>query len=191
MKRLFDLAVSLTALTLLSPLWLAITLAIYLESGRPIYFKQVRCGKGLKRFNLLKFRTMTNGNHKVVNLEHDHRVTKVGRILRTTSLDSLPELLSIVKGDMSFVGPRPMPYEVEDEPGYPNIEKIPGHYKRSHVKPGLTGIAQVYCSKFVSRKYKFRYDNIYVSKACFLLDIKLIIISILYTIGRDWERQNK
>jgi undecaprenyl phosphate N,N'-diacetylbacillosamine 1-phosphate transferase len=186
-KRLFDLLVATIILLVFSPVWALVVLLIYVESGNPVYFKQVRCGKGLRRFNLIKFRTMQNGRHKVVNLLHDHRVTRIGRVLRASGLDSLPELLNVLKGDMSIVGPRPMPYAVEDEPKYSNIEKIPGHYLRSQVRPGMTGLAQVFAGKFVSRRIKFRYDNLYVQRQCFCLDFKILAITFLRTIGRDWE----
>lgn len=187
-KRSFDFGIALIALTLTSPAWVIIALAIWASDGKPVFFHQERCGKGLKRFDLTKFRTMVNGRHKIESKVNSHLVTCVGRYLRFTGLDSLPEILSILKGDMSFVGPRPMPYIVEDEPEYKNIEKVPGHYLRSKVAPGLTGLAQIYLPKTASRRLKFRFDNLYVHNQSLYLDARIFGLSIWFTLRGKWER---
>lgn len=187
-KRFLDFNLALCGLVATSPLWLIIALAILKMDGRPIFFHQERCGKGLRRFDLIKFRTMVNGQHRIESAVNYSSVTKLGRYLRVTGLDSLPELFSIIKGDMSFVGPRPMPYLVEDEPQYKNIEKVPGHHLRSQVKPGLTGLAQLYVPKTSSRRNKYRADNLYVKHASLWLDFRIFWLSILFTIRGKWER---
>jgi lipopolysaccharide/colanic/teichoic acid biosynthesis glycosyltransferase len=188
LKRLLDLMVGIVALILLIPLWLAITLVIYLVDGRPIFFKQERCGKDLKRFTLVKFRTMVRGKHKIESRVKSSSLTTFGKYLRLTGFDSLPELLSIIQGDMSWVGPRPMPYLVEDESGYKNIEDVPGCRLRSMVCPGLTGLAQIYLPKTASRRCKYRLDNLYVKRANLWLDFKLFALSVWFAARGKWDR---
>jgi lipopolysaccharide/colanic/teichoic acid biosynthesis glycosyltransferase len=198
LKRPFDFSLALLGIVLSLPLWLTVSLAIYLEDRNPVFFLQERCGKGGKTFKAIKFRTMKvpkkdEGHHKVIYVEQDSRVTKVGRILRETALDELPELINILKGDMSFVGPRPLPYRIEDEESnrYKTIDEVPGYQLRSHVRPGLTGIAQVYAPKDIDRRNKFRYDNLYVKNQCFWLDLKLLCLSLWVTFRGRWERRGK
>jgi len=128
-----------------------------------------------------------------VDLEEDPRVTKVGRFLRATAMDELPELINILKGDMSFVGPRALPYVIEDEENsrYKSIEEVPGYYLRSKVRPGLTGIAQIYAPKDIGRRCKFRYDNLYVRNISLWLDLKLIFLSLWVTFRGKWETRGK
>jgi lipopolysaccharide/colanic/teichoic acid biosynthesis glycosyltransferase len=147
---------------------------------------------GGKEFGILKFRTMKlpehgAGSHKVIYLEQDPRITKIGKILRLTALDELPELINILKGEMSFVGPRPLPLKVESEPRYQTLDEVSGFNLRSQVRPGLTGIAQIYASKNMDRRNKFRYDNIYVRRQGICLDIRLILISIVITLRGKWD----
>ena len=197
-KRAFDFTLSLLGLVVSSPLWLLISLAIYLEDRDPVLFLQERCGKDGKTFNVIKFRTMKPAKggkltHKVIDVDKDPRVTKVGRLLRATAIDELPSLINILKGDMSFVGPKPLPFKIEDEEKamYDNITQVPGYHLRSQVKPGLTGMAQVYAPKEISHREKFQYDNIYVEKMSFWLDLKLVFLSFWVTFRGRWEGRGK
>ena len=192
LKRPFDYVLSLVLLLLSLPLWFFITIAIYLEDRGAPFFSQERCGFGGKTFNTIKFRTMKLpekgvGEHRVIYFKEDPRVTKVGKILRVTALDELPGLINILKGEMSFVGPRPLPFGVESESRYRTLDEIPGYELRSKVRPGLTGIAQVYAPKNIDRRNKFRYDNIYVKKQSFCLDLWLILQSIVMALKGKWD----
>lgn len=195
-KRTFDSALALLGVIFSSPLWLAFSIATYLEDRGSVFFLQERVGKGGNFFKNIKFRTMKmpragKDPHKIVDLERDPRVTKVGRLLRATALDELPELINILKGNMSFVGPRPLPYRIEDEESsrYKTIEEVPGYQLRSQVRPGLTGLAQIYAPKNIDRRNKFRYDNLYVRKMSFWLDLKLLFLSSWVTLRGRWERR--
>lgn len=196
LKRPFDFSLALVGLFLSSPLWLALSIAIYLEDRGAIFFLQERCGKNGKVFQSFKFRTMkvpSSGKapHQVVDIERDPRVTRLGRFLRVTALDELPELINILKGEMSFVGPRPLPYRIEDEESkrYKTIDEVPGYQLRSQGRPGLTGIAQVYAPKNIDHRNKFRYDNLYVKRMSFWLDLKLLFLSLWVTFRGRWERK--
>jgi len=127
--------------------------------------------------------------------ENDPRVTKIGRLLRATAMDELPQLLNIFKGDMSFVGPRalrPEEKEVYGNPEIRGIEEIPGYRERQAVRPGLTGLAQVYLPTDTPRRRKFRCDLLYIKKRSFWLDLKIIFLSIWITLRGKWEsRQQK
>jgi len=197
LKRPFDIFLSSLGLLLSAWLWTLIWIAILLEDGNPVLIKQQRIGRGGKLFTSLKFRSMVKSTlSEEINIqagENDSRVTFVGKLLRKTALDELPQLLSIFIGDMSFVGPRPLlPREVEINGNDPiNIEDIPGHEKRIIVRPGLTGIAQVYASRDLPRRHKFKYDLLYIRKANFFLDLKLILLSFLVTFKRKWEDRHK
>jgi lipopolysaccharide/colanic/teichoic acid biosynthesis glycosyltransferase len=167
-------------------------MAIYLEDRGAPFFLQERCGLGGKTFNTIKFRTMKLpekgiGEHRVIYFKEDPRVTKVGKILRVTALDELPGLINILKGEMSFVGPRPLPFRVESESRYRTLDEVPGYELRSKVRPGLTGIAQVYAPKNIDRRNKFRYDNIYVKKQSSCLDSWLILQSIVMALKGKWD----
>jgi len=192
LKQPFDFTLSLILILLTSPLWFIISCVIYIEDRGTPFFAQHRCGMRGKQFGALKFRTMKlpehgAGSHKVIYLKQDPRVTKIGRILRLTALDELPELINILKGEMSFVGPRPLPLKVESEPRYKTLDEVSGYNLRSQVRPGLTGIAQIYASKNMDRRNKFRYDNIYVKRQSICLDIRLILISIAITLRGKWD----
>lgn len=142
LKRPFDIAFSLFGIVVSFPLWILFSLLILLEDGFPIFYKQKRMGKNRKKFYVLKFRTMIKDADKlgIWTSENDKRVLKVGKFLRKTALDELPSLLNILKGDMSVVGPRALAVEEQEF-----LErKIPGFEKRLSVKPGLTGLSQVY-----------------------------------------------
>ncbi len=198
MKRLFDIFLSSIGLIGSSPLWLLFSLAIILEDGLPVFFLQERVGKGGKIFKGIKFRSMIKDAEKdtgpVQAVENDPRVTKVGRILRATAMDELPQLVNILKGDMSFVGPRalrPKEKEVRGSPDEKEIEKIPGYQERLAVRPGLTGVAQVYLPGEALRSEKFKYDLQYIKNQSFLLDLKLIFLSFWITFRGKWESRQK
>ena len=191
LKRPFDIFLSLLGLIISLPLWIIIAIAIYLEDKGPIFFSLQLPGRYDKPFRWLKFRTMKHlkgKRHKMIFLENDPRVTKVGRILRATAMDELPQLINILKGDMSFVGPRPIDRS-EGNPRYKDVSEIPGYEIRRQVRPGLTGIAQVYADKYISPKNKFRYDNLYVKKMSFFLDLKLILLSFWVSLTGKWEKR--
>lgn len=198
LKRLFDIFLSTFGLICSSPLWILFGLAIILEDGLPIFYLQERVGRGGMTFKAIKFRSMIKdaekGTGPVQAVENDPRVTKVGRILRAIAMDELPQLLNILKGDMSFVGPRalrPREKEVYGNPDEINIENVPGYKERLAVRPGLTGMAQVYLSTDALRSEKFQYDLLYIKKQSFLLDLKLIFLSFWITFRGKWESREK
>jgi len=191
LKRPFDIFLSLLGLIVSFPLWIIIALAIYLEDRGPIFFTIRECGRYGKDFNRIKFRTMRyakkgNPGHEIVNLENDPRVTKVGKILRATAMDELPQLINILKGDMSFVGPRPMNH-ADARPNYRYLYEVPGYNLRCQLRPGLTGISQIYLTKYTTLRHKFRYDNLYMRKMSFFFDLKLILLSFWITFKMGWE----
>jgi lipopolysaccharide/colanic/teichoic acid biosynthesis glycosyltransferase len=199
LKRPFDIALSSMGILLSSPLWLLLALIIWLEDHGPIFYKQERVGKGGRIFKAMKFRSMIVDAEKdhgpVQAIEHDPRVTKVGRTMRATAMDELPQLLNIWKGDMSFVGPRalrPNEKEVRGDSDKRKIDEIPGYRERHAVRPGLTGLTQVYLPGDTPRRKKFRFDLFYIRKRSFCLDMKLIILSFWITFRGKWEsRQDK
>ncbi|NBH39740.1 sugar transferase [Enterococcus faecalis] len=168
-KRALDILLSGIALIILSPIILIVAILVKTKLGSPVIFKQERPGKNEKIFSMYKFRTMAderdqNGNY----LPYDVRLTKFGKMLRATSLDELPELWNILKGDMSIVGPRPL--LVEYLPLYNEKQK-----KRHNVRPGLTGLAQVNGRNAISWEEKFDLDLQYVKKISFFGDIAIIV----------------
>ena len=167
LKRPLDFLLSLLAIIILSPLFLLIAILVKINLGSPVIFKQERPGLNEKIFVMYKFRTMTDEKDENGRLLPDEvRLTKFGKFLRSTSLDELPELLNILKGDMSFVGPRPL--LVEYLPLYNE------HQKRRHeVRPGLTGLAQVNGRNAISWEEKFNYDVEYVDSITFIGDLKI------------------
>ena len=198
LKRPFDIALSGLGLVLSSPLWAMFSLAIKLEDRGPVFYLQERVGKGGLTFKVIKFRSMIVDAERTTGAvqatEHDPRVTRVGRFLRGTAMDELPQLVNIFKGDMSFVGPRalrPQEREVMGDPGVLAIEHIPGFAERLTVTPGLTGVAQVYLPADAPRRKKFRYDLRYIRRASFCLDLKLIALSFLITFRGKWEYHGK
>lgn len=186
MKRTFDIIMSGLGLVALSPLLVAIGLVVFLQDRHKPFFTQERCGRGTTRFQIVKFHTMSGNNNTIKDYLHDGRVTPVGRILRQYHLDELLNLLNILKGDMSFVGPRPMPFEVDQEldPGYSNTYEIPGWEVRNSVRPGVTGLAQLYCPKMVSREHKFQFDVFYVEERTWRLDMSLITYTVKLMLKR-------
>ncbi len=194
MKRLFDLVVSGAGLLILSPVALLIALAIKLDDGGPVFFEQDRVGLGGRVFSAFKFRSMVVDAERhtgaVQAVTNDPRVTRVGRVLRATAFDELPQLWNIFRGDMSVVGPRPLrPGEADTTADGrllpPNA--IPGYEARHRVRPGLTGLAQVYAPRDLPRTGKFRYDLLYQRRAGLGLDVRLILMSFWITVRGRWE----
>ena len=178
-KRLLDFLLSLIALIILSPILLIVAIFVRIKLGSPVIFKQERPGKNEKIFMLYKFRTMTNEKDENGNLLPDsQRLTKFGRFLRSTSLDELPELLNIIKGDMAIVGPRPL--LVRYLPYYTQEER-----HRHDVRPGLTGLAQVSGRNLLRWEQKLEKDVEYVNKYSFLYDMKIIKKTIQKVFKRE------
>ena len=193
-KRAFDVLLSGVGLVLAIPVGGVAALAIKLGDGGPVFFSQERVGRGGVPFRSFKFRSMVPDADKSFGTvqagEHDPRVTAVGRILRKTAMDELPQLWNIFKGDMSFVGPRALAVqevELKGDGRSIRLEEIPGFTERHRVIPGLTGIAQIFAPRDIPRRQKFRYDRIYVRKQSFALDIKLILVSFWITFRGKWE----
>jgi lipopolysaccharide/colanic/teichoic acid biosynthesis glycosyltransferase len=191
MKRLFDIFLSSIGLLLSSPLWSLFSLAIWLEDRGSIFYTQERVGKNGRVFKALKFRSMISDAEKhtgaVWASENDPRITKVGRILRATAMDELPQLWNIFKGDMSFVGPRAERPELVEQ----FARKIKNYHDRFLVTPGLTGLAQVYGSYDTPPHQKLRYDLLYIKNQSFLLDLKLIFLSFWITFRGKWESRKR
>jgi len=190
-KRCFDVVFSGIGLLLSSPLWLLFSILIKLEDGGPVFYGQERVGRNGNRFKSWKFRSMTpDADRLLQKKEHDPRVTRIGKLLRATAMDELPQLWNILAGDMSFVGPRAlMQEEIEvNSSGAPvPIDKISGYQARHAVRPGLTGLAQIFASRDIPRRQKFRYDLVYIRKQSFWLDLRLIILSFWITFRASWE----
>jgi lipopolysaccharide/colanic/teichoic acid biosynthesis glycosyltransferase len=197
MKRAFDMALSGMGLLISSPLWLIFGAAIKLEDGGPVFYSQERVGFGGRPFEALKFRSMRtdaeSGVGAVQAVEDDPRVTRIGRFMRKTAMDELPQLWNIFRGDMSFVGPRALrPGEVEaSDGGLVAIDRIPGYAARTAVRPGLTGIAQIYAPRDVRRRQKFRYDRLYVQRQSLWLDLRLILLSFWISFLGTWESRGR
>jgi len=179
MKRIFDILFSLFLLVLLSPLFILIAIFVFIFLGGPVLFSQDRPGKNEKLFKLFKFRTMTNEkDSNGIQLNDKQRLTKFGVFLRSTSLDELPELWNILKGEMSFVGPRPL--LVEYLPLYNSYQNI-----RHKAKPGITGLAQVNGRNSITWDEKFDLDVWYVENQSLLLDLKILWMTIKKVIMRE------
>jgi sugar transferase EpsL len=177
MKRLIDLVLGIILLLLLSPIILIVALAVLLSLGSPVFFRQTRPGLNGVPFILIKFRTMSTTQDSDRSVASDEkRLGRTGRFLRKFSLDELPELLNIVRGDMSFVGPRPL--LMEYLPLY-SAEQAGRH----RVKPGLTGWAQVNGRNTLSWDERFELDNWYVENQSFLLDLKIMLMTIPKVLG--------
>jgi len=179
LKRLFDIAISAVGLFFFSPLFLGIAVAIVVSMGRPVFFVQSRPGWQGRPFNLVKFRTMTGdfGEDGQV-LPDSARLTRFGRFLRTLSLDELPELWNVLRGDMSLVGPRPL--LMEYLPLYSSEQA-----RRHAVRPGLTGWAQVKGRNLLSWERKFELDVWYVDNHSLLLDLQILWLTIGTVIRRE------
>jgi lipopolysaccharide/colanic/teichoic acid biosynthesis glycosyltransferase len=192
-KRLFDIVFSVAGLIIAMPLFVIIAILIKADSKGPVLFRQGRIGLNRSPYNIYKFRSMIVGAEHtgsgLFNYENDPRVTRVGAVLRNTSLDEIPQFINILKGDMSFVGPRPpVTYELGD------LDKLTPEFKsRFDIKPGVTGLAQVSGRNELSWDEKVAFDNRYIAlfnKWGILIDIKLILLTIVKVIKNEGSYEN-
>lgn len=178
-KRIFDIVVSLFGLIILAPVMIILALLIAIKLGRPVFFIQERPGLRGLPFRMIKFRTMTNDcDANGMLLPNEQRQTKFGNFLRSASLDELPELINVLKGDMSLVGPRPL--LMEYLPLYNEFQR-----RRHEVRPGITGWAQVNGRNVISWEQKFELDLWYVENQSFWLDIKILWLTLLKVFKRE------
>lgn len=178
-KRLFDFLIALIALLLLSPVFLLVTFGLFFANNGTPFFLQTRPGKNEKLFRIVKFKTMNDKKDAAGNLLSDgERLTKIGTLVRKTSLDEIPQLLNVLKGDMSLIGPRPL--LVQYLPLYNAAQK-----QRHNVRPGITGWAQVNGRNAISWEQKFAYDVWYVENCSFVLDIKILVLTIKKVFVRE------
>lgn len=184
-KRMMDIMISLVGIILTSPIMLVTAIAIKLYDGGPVFYRQIRCTKDKREFRIYKFRSMNVDSEKdgVARLaaENDDRITPVGKFIRATRIDEIPQFFNILKGDMSFVGPRPERPEIIAE----YEKEIPEFAYRTRVKAGLTGYAQVYGKYNTTNLDKLKLDLIYVERGSILLDIKLILLTIKVVFIKD------
>ena len=179
LKSLFDKTLALFLIILFSPIYIVVSLLIFFKMGSPILFRQKRPGYKEKIFGIYKFRTMTNEKDANGNLlPDDKRLVGIGKFIRSTSLDELPQLFNVLKGEMSFVGPRPLLEEYL--PLYNEKQK-----RRHDVKPGITGWAQVNGRNAISWEQKFDYDVWYVDNQSFWLDVKILWLTFLKVVKRS------
>ncbi len=178
-KRVIDIIISLSILVLFSPVFIMVFILLAIANKGKAFFVQQRPGKNEKIFEIIKFKSMNDKKDADGNLLPDgDRITKVGQFVRKTSLDELPQLLNVLKGDMSLIGPRPL--LVSYLPLYSEEQK-----KRHLVKPGITGWAQVNGRNAIPWKKKFELDVWYVSNISFVLDVKIVLLTILKVVKRD------
>lgn len=178
-KRAFDIVASAAALVVLAPVLGLVALVILVREGRPVLFRQTRPGLNAHPFEMLKFRTMRHAvDRRGQPLPDDQRLTNLGRFLRAASLDELPELWNVLKGEMSMVGPRPL--LMQYLPLY-----SPEQARRHDVRPGLTGWAQVNGRNAISWEEKFRLDVWYVDHQSFWLDVKILLLTVIKVFRRD------
>lgn len=179
MKRLFDIAVAIIAIVILSPLLLCIAVVIRAALGKPVLFTQLRPGRWGRPFTVIKFRTMRDECDQMGEALPDaQRMTRLGMFLRSSSLDELPELWNVLRGEMSLVGPRPL--LMEYLPLY-----SPQQARRHDVRPGMTGWAQINGRNAISWSDKFNFDVWYVDNKSFLLDLKILLLTIVRVFRRD------
>jgi lipopolysaccharide/colanic/teichoic acid biosynthesis glycosyltransferase len=198
MKRAQDILLAAIGLLLSSPVWVLIALAIKLEDRGPVFYRQDRVGKRGKVFQVVKFRSMISDAEGTVGpiqaTNRDPRVTRVGRVLRATALDELPQLWNILVGHMSFVGPRalrPGEIEVNGNGECVPLETIRGYGERHAVVPGLTGLAQVYAPRDIPRHQKFRYDVLYIRCRSLWLDLRLVAVSLWISVRGRWGHRDR
>jgi lipopolysaccharide/colanic/teichoic acid biosynthesis glycosyltransferase len=183
-KPILDRVFALVLILLFMPVMIAVALLIYVQMGRPIIFRQIRPGLNEKLFRIYKFRTMSDERDKNGNLLSDElRLKGVGALIRKFSLDELPQLFNVLKGDMSFVGPRPL---LEEYLSLYNDEQR----KRHNVKPGITGWAQVNGRNAISWEEKFEYDLWYVENQSFFLDMKILWMTLIKVFKREGITSN-
>ena len=194
-KRPLDLTILTAVHIVLAPVWLAlwtlIPLAIWLSDRGPVFYTQARVGKGGRIFRAYKFRSMVPDAERYTGAvwaeEEDPRITRVGRILRNRALDELPQVINMWKGDISLVGPRPERPELAEE----FTRRWPEFGRRLAVRPGLTGIAQVYGRYYTHPRDKVRYDTIYIKRMSPWLDVKLLTLSVLLTFRAKWQEEER
>ncbi|WP_436863198.1 sugar transferase [Acinetobacter haemolyticus] len=185
LKRLLDIVIALLALILLSPILLIVAYLVRTRLGSPVLFRQIRPGLHGKPFEMVKFRTMTDERDVEGNLlPNEVRLTKFGKMLRSTSLDELPELWNVIKGDMSIVGPRPL--LMDYLPLY-NAEQA----KRNNVRPGMTGHAQVNGRNAISWEKKFELDTWYVENQSLWLDFKIMLLTVKKVLIKEGINQSE
>ena len=175
MKRVLDILISLFALIILSPLFLIVSVGVLISDGSPVFFRQKRVGKNNELFEIYKFRTMKRGTENVASndlSDADVKITRFGKILRATSIDELPQLLNILNGSMSLIGPRPL------IPEETRIRELREKYNVYSVRPGITGWAQVNGRDNVSAEKKALLDKEYVEKQSLMFDIKIFFMTI-------------
>jgi lipopolysaccharide/colanic/teichoic acid biosynthesis glycosyltransferase len=186
-----DIAVSGFGLVVSLPLWVVIAAAIKLGDGGAVFYRQTRLGRLGKTFDILKFRSMVPNAERLTGpvwaTENDARVTPVGRVLRATAMDELPQLFNIFRGQMSFVGPRPERPELVAK----FRQEIGGYDRRFAVTPGLTGLAQIFGKYDSTPRQKLRYDLLYTRRQSVWLDIRLISLSVWITLRGKWEHRER
>ena len=187
-KRVMDLTLLAAVVVLGTPVWvilaLLVPLAIWIDDRGPVFFRQERVGRGGRTFTFLKFRTMVVGaeSEGQWTREHDPRVTRTGKILRRIAVDELPQLVNILNGEMSWVGPRPLPTRMHEEA----VEIEPRFSQRLQVTPGATGVAQLHLPRHTSPRRRLRYDLLYVKKMGFWLDVRLILGAARFVLTGTW-----
>lgn len=182
MKRAFDFTVSLLLIIILFPLFLLISLIVLIDAGTPVIFRQYRVGKDNKLFYIYKFRTMRKGVRNVATAEltdSEKYITKSGRFLRKTSLDELPQLVNVLLGDMSFVGPRPLIPEEKE------IRALRKEYNVYSVRPGITGWAQINGRDNLTDEEKALFDKEYIDKQSISFDIKILFKTVFVVLKRE------
>lgn len=183
-KRVIDFVTALIGLLLLSPILLIITIVLYIQNNGKPFFLQERPGKNKKAFNIIKFKSMTDAKDHDGNLLPDNkRITKVGSFVRKTSIDEIPQLINVLKGDMSLVGPRPLLFKYIH---LYNNEQL----RRHDVKPGITGWAQVNGRNSISWTDKFKLDIYYVDNISLILDVKILVMTMLKVIKKEGVNQS-
>ncbi|MFQ6616832.1 MAG: sugar transferase [Fidelibacterota bacterium] len=198
LKRPLDIFLATIGLILSSPLWGIVSLMIYIKDGPPVFYSQKRWGKNGVQFDILKFRTIVPDSDERYGIrqatENDQRITSLGRFLRSAGMDELPQLLNILRGDMSIVGPRPLAVgeALYDDSGRSvKYEDFPGFQERLTVRPGLTSPATIYRPKDTDPSTKFDQDLAYVRDQSIWLDLKLIAISLWVSLRGKWETRGK